>query len=572
MAASLLIGVSQYEDSSFTALPAAAKDVDVLQEVLRHPNIGSQRSAEVAVLKDPNLTELRGAIESLYSNRQSNEVVVLYFSGYGIVDDRGRLFLACRSTSRAMLEDTAISMAELQACLEVCRSQQMVVILDCCFSGTFAKGMVSPSDVDAIGQQLSGKRRALLTSPWAIEYSPREKSGELSTYTQYLMNGLETGMADGCLANRNLNGEVTVVELHEYIRDRIEDEMPALYPKLFTAGQGYEIAIAKAPYLEFRKEALGLATQGEISVVGQSILDELRVRLGIPQEVAASIRKDAIKPYQQRSQKRQQFEKIRAEVAKHEGQLSDNTRTELLRLQEMYDLPAEVRTELPLSRVEAPANVNRNAESTADSPRSIVPISNGQAPLDIQPTPLDDEPAEETRFSRLFQNTMFQDRGFTPELLRMAIASLAVLGLLGAVLWLAFGTLPRSANKYSTSEDYFQEGFRKAQSSDRKAAIESYNQAIKINPESAAAYYNRGIEYARQGDRNQAIQDYTDAIKFAPKFADAYFNRANAYFARGERNAAITDFRQAETLYQQQNRSNERKLAQEALKAIETKK
>jgi Caspase domain/TPR repeat/Tetratricopeptide repeat len=564
MAASLLIGVSQYEDASFTALPAAAKDVDVLQDAFRHPNIGSLRSSEVAVLKDPSLVQLRGAIEALYSNRQPNELVVLYFSGYGVVDDRGRLFLASRSTSRAMLDDTALSMAELQACLEVCRSQQMVVILDCCFSGTFAKGMVSPSDVDAIGQQLSGKRCAVLTSPWSVEYSSRQKSGELSTYTQYLLNALETGMADGCLANRNLNGKITAVELHEYIRDRIEEEMPALYPKLYTAGQGYEITIANAPYLEFRREALGLAIQGEISVVGQSILDEMRVRLGIPQEIAASIRKDAIKPYQQKSQKRQQFEKIRAEVAKHEGQLSDNTRTELVRLQEIYELPAEARTELPTSRVEAPAMPVRASESNG-----AIVGTNGQTPVDAQP--LDEEPAEENRFSRLLQNTAFQDRGFTPELLRMAIASLAVLGLLGAVLWVAFQPIQRAANRYSTSEDYFQEGFRRSQGRDRKAAIESYNQAIKLNPENAAAYYNRGIEYAKEGDRNQAIQNYSDAIKYAPTFADAYFNRGNAYFARGERTAALRDFKQAEKLYQQQNRQNERKQAQEAIRTMEKK-
>jgi hypothetical protein len=565
MAASLLIGVSQYEDSSFTALPAAAKDVDVLQEAFRHPNIGALRSSEVAVLKDPDLVQLRGAIEALYSNRQPNELVVLYFSGYGVVDDRGRLFLAAKSTSRAMLDDTALSMAELQACLEVCRSQQMVVILDCCFSGTFAKGMVSPSDVDAIGQQLSGKRCAVLTSPWSIEYSPRQKSGELSTYTQYLMNALETGMADGCLANRNLNGEITAVELHEYVRDRIEEEMPALYPKLYTSGQGYEIAVSKAPYLEFRKEALGLASQGEISVVGQSILDEMRVRLGIPQEIAASIRKDAIKPYQQKSQKRQQFEKIRAEVAKHEGQLSDNTRTELVRLQEVYELPAEVRTEIPASRIEAPpAPANRGSEGNG-----AIVETNGRTPLEVQS--LDEEPAEENRFSRLLQNTVFQDRGFTPELLRMAIASLAVLGLLGAVLWVAFQPIQRAANKFSSSDDYFKEGFRQAQNRDRKGAIDAYNQAIKLNPENAAAYYNRGIEYAKQGDRNQAIQNYSDAIKFAPTFADAYFNRGNAYFARGERKAALQDFRQAEKLYQQQNRQNERKQAQEAIRTMEKK-
>lgn len=561
MAASLLIGVSQYDDTDFNPLPSAVKDVDVLQETLRHPHIGAQRSSSVTVFKDASLSQLRNAIETFYANRQPNELVLLYFSGYGIVDDRGQLFLVAKNTDHNHLEETALSVAELLACLEACRSLQQVIILDCCFSGTFAKGMVAPSDVDAIGQQLSGKRRALLTSPWSIDYAPTDKSGELSLYTQYLINGLETGMADGSMANRNLDGEVTVVELHEYIRDRIEGDAIALYPKLYTTGQGYEIVIAQAPYLEFRREALGLASRGEISPVGHSILDQMRVRLGISSDVDAAIRKDALKPYQLQSQKRQQFEKIRAEMAKREGQLSDNTRTELLRLQEMYDLPADVRSEAPAARVDPVAIAE---------PLTTPPVNrNGQEAIDIPPTPLDDEPPSENSFSRLWQNNVFQERGLTPELLRMAIASLAVLGLLGAVLWVAFQPLSRTANRLTTSEGYFREGYRQASRNDRRDAIAAYTQAIQLDPENAAAYYNRGIEYAKQGDRNQAIQDYTDAIKLAPTFADAYFNRANSYFVRGERNAAIQDYRRAEQLYQQQRRPEERRRAQEALQAVQ---
>jgi TolA-binding protein len=412
--------------------------------------------------------------------------------------------------------------------------------------------MVASADIDTIGKQLSGKRRAVLTSPWSIDYTPSDKSAEISLYTQFLLNGLETGMADGAIPNRNLNGEITAIELHAYISDRLSEEAPALHPQFYAVGQGNEIKIANAPYLDFRREALGLAIPGEISPVGHSILDAMGQRLGMPEAVDKDIRKDALRPYQLKTQKQKQLEQLQTQMTEREGELSDNTRTELRRLQEMYDL----KTEPPTRSSEAAAAI---ADTRLDPPRALVPFE--QHPP-IPSEPLDEEPGSNP-FSRLWQDNIIQERGLTPDLLRMALASVAVLGLAGLVLWVALQ--PFSNNRPATFAGYFQEGYQEASRNDRKDAITAYTEAIKLDPENAAAYYNRGIEYAKQNDRNQAIQDYTDAIKLSPNFADAYFNRANSYFVRGEKDAAIQDYRKAAQLYQKLNRIDDRKRALDAI-------
>ena len=48
---------------------------------------------------------------------------------------------------------------------------------------------------------------------------------------------------------------------------------------------------------------------------------------------------------------------------------------------------------------------------------------------------------------------------------------------------------------------------------DNKAAIDDYDQAIKLKPDYALAYYNRGIARNALGDKQSAILDYQKAAE-----------------------------------------------------------
>jgi tetratricopeptide (TPR) repeat protein len=76
-------------------------------------------------------------------------------------------------------------------------------------------------------------------------------------------------------------------------------------------------------------------------------------------------------------------------------------------------------------------------------------------------------------------------------------------------------------------------------------AIQNYNQAIKLNPQYAAAYVNRGTTRGRQGDLAGAIADFEQVIKVDPMFAAAYIGRGNARFVQGNRTDAIADYNRA---------------------------
>ena len=80
--------------------------------------------------------------------------------------------------------------------------------------------------------------------------------------------------------------------------------------------------------------------------------------------------------------------------------------------------------------------------------------------------------------------------------------------------------------------------------SNKAAAIDSYTQAIRLDPQYANAYYRRAIARHDRGDRQGAIADYNEAIRLNPNNAIAYYNRGVALYNLRNYQDAIADFSQ----------------------------
>jgi uncharacterized caspase-like protein len=132
----LLIGVSEYEPG-LNPLPAAVRDVEALQKVLLNPAIGGFAESDVVLLKNPNRQTMEEAIETLFTGRSKDDLVLLFFSGHGIKDDAGRLFLTTSGTRKTLQGDlirsTAVQSSFIQDSMSRSRSKRQVVILDSCF-------------------------------------------------------------------------------------------------------------------------------------------------------------------------------------------------------------------------------------------------------------------------------------------------------------------------------------------------------------------------------------------------------------------------------------------------------
>ncbi len=141
------------------------------------------------------------------------------------------------------MKSTAVPASFVHDIMNNSLCKRQVVILDCCFSGAFAEGMTAKDDgfVD-VETQLGGKGRAVLASSTSTQYSFEQKGSALSVYTQHLVAGIETGAAD-----LDRDGWISVLELHEYLCDRVNKTAPAMSPKIIgLKDEGFKILIAKS--------------------------------------------------------------------------------------------------------------------------------------------------------------------------------------------------------------------------------------------------------------------------------------------------------------------------------------
>ena len=79
-------------------------------------------------------------------------------------------------------------------------------------------------------------------------------------------------------------------------------------------------------------------------------------------------------------------------------------------------------------------------------------------------------------------------------------------------------------------------------------AIEWYNKAIALDPQSAEYFSKRGIAKHCLFDYEGAMKDYTKAIELDPSFGQAYLYRAIIYFSWGRQQEACAELRAARKL------------------------
>ncbi|HOI69131.1 MAG TPA: tetratricopeptide repeat protein [Methanothrix sp.] len=76
-------------------------------------------------------------------------------------------------------------------------------------------------------------------------------------------------------------------------------------------------------------------------------------------------------------------------------------------------------------------------------------------------------------------------------------------------------------------------------------AILAYDEAIRLEPEDAAAWNNKGNALDDLGRYDEAILAYDEAIRLDPEFAVAWYNKGNALRDVGKYDEAIKAYDQA---------------------------
>ncbi len=240
----LIIANNDYQDPDFQKLIAPAQDAKALASVLKDPAIGD---FEVKALLNEPSYKVNEEIEAFFSDRKPDDLLLLYFSCHGIKDQNGHLYFATINTRRKLLGSTAVSANFVNNIMLHSRSKRQVLLLDCCYSGAFARGLFTKADKTIhTKEQFQGRGRVVLTATDAMQYSFEgnvvKGVAQPSIFTRAIVDGLQTGQAD-----MDKNGLVSYDELYDFTFDRVIDITPLQKPGKWVFDIQGDIVIAKNP-------------------------------------------------------------------------------------------------------------------------------------------------------------------------------------------------------------------------------------------------------------------------------------------------------------------------------------
>ena len=221
----LLVGVNQYQDQeNLLSLQYSALDCQGLGEALKEAT-ASLTAKEVIIHHDfvsqrPYITDVQRSISHIVNSASSNDTILFYFSGHGILDPKTQQVILCLSdTNTKKLLTTGLPLNTLLKQLSNCAASQQLVWLDACHSGGMTlRGTERHSLADPSSQLVEVLRHKAAESKGfyaLLSCDQTQQSWEFpelghGVFTYYLMRGLRGEAADN-------QGIIEADALYQYV-------------------------------------------------------------------------------------------------------------------------------------------------------------------------------------------------------------------------------------------------------------------------------------------------------------------------------------------------------------------
>jgi hypothetical protein len=201
----LLISNSEFPEDrhNLFSLQGPVNDCPLLRDALTDRRLGLFDPQDVRLLPERSKRDIVTTIEQFFRTAERDDQLLLYYSGHGLPDINGNLYLCARDTVTTSLVATAISDSEINAIINLSVARAVIIILDCCYSGAF-KGPLPTG--------LRGEGRFVITSCRRAQLaSDAELVTGASPFTGYLVEGLRLGSLDA-----DGDGYVALNDLYDY--------------------------------------------------------------------------------------------------------------------------------------------------------------------------------------------------------------------------------------------------------------------------------------------------------------------------------------------------------------------
>ena len=242
----LLIGNSVFAEdaANLTRLEGPQKDVTLLHHALVNERSGMFREESVRVLLEQPMRTMMREIHTFFADAHRDDVLMLYYSGHGLLDPQDRLYLCASDTVSTALLPTAVSNAFVGDCMAASPTQTTVIVLDCCYSGAFKGGGRLP-------ESLAGPGRFVLSSCRGRELANAASAENgASLFTSHLVDAML-----GKAADRDGDGFIDLGEVFAYVQSALRDQQQSPQ-KRFDGDR--DLVIARSPVTPASREGSGV--------------------------------------------------------------------------------------------------------------------------------------------------------------------------------------------------------------------------------------------------------------------------------------------------------------------------
>jgi WD40 repeat protein len=254
----LVIGINNYRNN-IAELETARPDAERLANLL-----ATDYNYQVKLITDktdckPTLNELRNLLTQWLPQRfrppAENNRLLLYFAGHGMLLESDARGIVLPQDADPKDSSTFLPMQELHDALITLPCHHLLIILDCCFAGTFRWSSTRKAITIPVTIHRQHYERFIRYPAWqvitssahnqeALDFlSDKRGSGkdvQHSPFAEALFEALQDGEPDekgNCYKKADLtkDGVITVPELYLYLRDNVETrsgerQTPGLFP------------------------------------------------------------------------------------------------------------------------------------------------------------------------------------------------------------------------------------------------------------------------------------------------------------------------------------------------------
>ncbi|MEU8632621.1 caspase family protein [Amycolatopsis sp. NPDC048633] len=224
----VLAGVSRYYDTYLPDLPVVTAGTDELHRLLAEPG-GVFLNENITTLHNPSTLQLFESVQR--ASERASDTLLVYFSGHGLVSQKGELLLATPET-KADRTFTAAPYETVRDLISNSRAHRSVVILDSCFSGRALEAMGPLDGLTAIPATYV----ITSTSSNRAAFAPAD-----SSYTQFTGSLIEV-LREGI---PGLGELLTVDDIYQQLFRRASEQEFPLPQRRMSNANGIGLALAR---------------------------------------------------------------------------------------------------------------------------------------------------------------------------------------------------------------------------------------------------------------------------------------------------------------------------------------